>query len=84
MKITNVHVWYTDGTEEDYVNFTAAQEGIRETVAGCDFVATVHEVVATMEDGTEYDLYCKWDVSFEVQVPGYGLRPAGVLDGIPK
>ena len=40
------HVIYTDGLEQEYETLKQTEEGIMETVTGCDFAVTVNEVFA--------------------------------------
>lgn len=56
-----IHVRYSDGTSKTYRDLEAAQEGILDTVTGCDFATTVEMVVD--EDGST--LYCEWSLTLK-------------------
>lgn len=52
-----IYVKYTDGSEESYDSIEEAEDGIHETVTGCDFAATV-ETVEDTETGET--LFVSW------------------------
>lgn len=56
-----IHVHYTDGSEEHYNTVAEAEEGISETVFGCDFAVMVEEI----EDDEGRDLGCTFSVKLE-------------------
>ena len=60
------HVIYTDGSEQEYETLEQTEEGIRETVTGCDFAVTVNEVFA-VDDGKRLDFDFSWTVALRRQ-----------------
>lgn len=56
-----IKVFYTDGNSETFGTVGEAEAGIRETVTGCDFAATVDEVYQEVE-GKRSPLFCNWSL----------------------
>lgn len=56
------HVSFSDGSEQDYETLEQAEEGIRDTVSGCDFAVTVNEVFA-LDAGKRLHFGCSWTVT---------------------
>ena len=54
-----IHVTYSDGQQEQYGSVAEAEQGIAETVLGCDFAITVDDV--QVDDGP--DLACEWSIN---------------------
>ncbi len=55
------HAIYTDGSEKNYATLTDAENGIRETVAGCNFAVQVD----TITDPNGELLFCNWELLLE-------------------
>jgi hypothetical protein len=53
-----ITVYYTDGTRATYPKVSDAEDGIFETVIGCDFATTVESV----EDEKGNELFVEWRV----------------------
>lgn len=51
-------VVYTDGSEDVYEDIEAAENGIIDTITGCDFAVAV----ARAENHDGQPLYCSWKV----------------------
>lgn len=66
-----VHVEYTDGTIEEFDNLQDAQQGIQETVTGCDFATSVRRVYSIPgddpEDEREIPLFCNWSCTLTAE-----------------
>lgn len=58
-------VVYTDGSESAYEDIEAAQNGIIDTMTGCDFAIAVQRV----ENHDGQTLYCSWKVELRLD-PG--------------
>ena len=56
------HVIYTDGSEQEYETLEQTEEGVRETVTGCDFAVTVNGVFA-IDAGKRLDFGCSWTLT---------------------
>jgi hypothetical protein len=58
-----IHVCYDDGTFELHQSIEEAEEGIRETICGCNFAISVESVIEVTDTGeltTEFS--CDWTV----------------------
>jgi hypothetical protein len=69
MKDQYIWVRYSDGSEGTYETIQEAQEGISETVLGCNFAATVDsvELVSRKTGKVVKTLYCQWQVTLLTQ-----------------
>lgn len=55
-----IKVCYTDGNDETYKSIKEAEDGIEETVLGCDFATTVDHIEVSGKGAK--DLGCRWSV----------------------
>ena len=67
-----VRAFYTDESTEDFDSIPKAQDGIAETVCGCDFAATLDALYEINEDGDvlhNKPLQASWSVSITEPAP---------------
>lgn len=79
------HVIYTDGSEQEYETLEQTEQGIMETVTGCDFAVTVKDVFA-IDGEKRLDFEFSWTVTVSLAPRALvglhaGLRPSDSRDG---